>query len=98
MSDFEEAIDRVIEQFKDQLAILLAGRVAEELVLGDVSSGAQNDLEHASAIARGIVMQQMQLGMSQKLGAVNLRSPPAAGLSRRSGRRGAQFQRGHRAH
>jgi cell division protease FtsH len=54
-------------QFKDQLAILLAGRVAEELVLGDISSGAQNDLEHASDIARTMVT---QLGMSPKLGPV----------------------------
>jgi cell division protease FtsH len=36
------------QQFKDQLAILLGGRVAEELVLGEISSGAQNDLEHAT--------------------------------------------------
>jgi len=53
------------QQLKDQLAILLGGRVAEELVFGDVSSGAQNDLEHASQIARSMVT---QLGMSRKLG------------------------------
>jgi len=52
-------------QLKDQLAILLGGRVAEELAFGDVSSGAQNDLEHASEIARTMVT---QLGMNQKLG------------------------------
>ncbi len=61
----EEKFLSTEQQFKDQLAILLAGRVAEELVLGDVSSGAQNDLEHASEIARTMVT---QLGMSQKLG------------------------------
>jgi cell division protease FtsH len=53
------------QQFKDQLAILLGGRVAEELVLGEISSGAQNDLEHATEIAHSMVT---QLGMSQKLG------------------------------
>ena len=61
----EEKFLSTEQQFKDQLAILLAGRVAEELILGDVSSGAQNDLEHASEIARTMVT---QLGMSQKLG------------------------------
>ncbi len=63
----EEKFLSTEQQFKDQLAILLAGRVAEELVLGDISSGAQNDLEHASEIARTMVT---QLGMSRKLGPV----------------------------
>ncbi len=53
------------EELKDQLAVLLGGRVAEELVFGDISSGAQNDLERASEIARDMVT---QLGMSEKLG------------------------------
>lgn len=52
-------------QLTDQLAILLGGRAAEELAFGDVSSGAANDLERASEIARGMVT---QLGMSEKLG------------------------------
>ena len=52
-------------ELEDQLAILLGGRTAEELVFGDVSSGAQDDLEHASEIARSMVA---QLGMSEKLG------------------------------
>jgi cell division protease FtsH len=53
------------QQFKDQLAILLAGRAAEELVFGDLSSGAHNDLERATAIAHHMVT---RLGMSDKLG------------------------------
>jgi cell division protease FtsH len=53
------------QQFKDRLAILLAGRSAESIVLGNISSGAQNDLEHASEIARMMVT---QLGMSPRLG------------------------------
>jgi cell division protease FtsH len=61
----EEKFLSTEQQFKDQLAILLGGRVAEALVLGDLSSGAQNDLEHASEIARAMVT---QLGMSEKLG------------------------------
>jgi len=61
----EEKFLSTEQQFKDQLAILLAGRVAEQLVLGEISSGAQNDLEHATGIAHSMVT---QLGMSQKLG------------------------------
>lgn len=52
-------------ELKDQLAILLAGRVAEQLALNSISTGAQNDLEKASEIARNMVC---YLGMSQKLG------------------------------
>ena len=52
-------------ELKDQIAILLGGRTAEEIVFGDVSSGAQNDLEKASEIARAMIC---QLGMSKKLG------------------------------
>jgi cell division protease FtsH len=53
------------KELKDQIAILLGGRVAEELVFADVSSGAQNDLQRATEIARSMVT---QLGMSDKLG------------------------------
>jgi len=52
-------------ELKDQIAILLGGRVSEELVFGDVSSGASNDLERATEIARNMVT---KLGMSRKLG------------------------------
>jgi cell division protease FtsH len=52
-------------QLTDQLAILLGGRAAEELAFGDTSSGAANDLERASEIARGMVT---RLGMSEALG------------------------------
>lgn len=52
-------------ELKDQLAILLSGRVAEQLALDSVSTGAQNDLEKASEIARNMVC---YLGMSEKLG------------------------------
>lgn len=53
------------KELKDQIAILLGGRVAEELVFEDVSSGASNDLELASEIAHDMVT---RLGMSEKLG------------------------------
>ena len=61
----EEKFLSTEQELKDQIAILLGGRVAEETVYGDVSSGASNDLERASEIARGMVT---QLGMSEKLG------------------------------
>jgi len=51
----------------DQVAILLGGRVAEEIVFGDISTGAQNDLECSSELARNMVC---TYGMSEKLGAL----------------------------
>jgi cell division protease FtsH len=51
----------------DRLAVLLGGRVAEELVFGDVSTGAQNDLQRATDIARSMVT---EYGMSDLLGLV----------------------------
>jgi len=61
----EEKFLTTENEFRDQIAILLGGRVAEEIVFGAISSGAQNDLERASGIARAMVT---QLGMSEKLG------------------------------
>ncbi|MBX6422068.1 ATP-dependent zinc metalloprotease FtsH [Thermosulfurimonas sp. F29] len=49
----------------DRLAVLLGGRAAEELVFGEISTGAQNDLEKATEIARAMVM---DYGMSERLG------------------------------
>lgn len=46
---------------------LLGGRVAEKLVLGDISTGAQNDLQRVTAVARGMVT---KYGMSEKLGSM----------------------------
>ncbi len=54
-------------ELKEQIAELLAGRVAEALVFGDISGGASNDIERATAIARKMVT---QLGMSDALGPV----------------------------
>ncbi|MBU9555948.1 ATP-dependent zinc metalloprotease FtsH [Burkholderia multivorans] len=53
----------------DRLDVLLGGRVAEEIAFGDVSTGAQNDLERATALARHMVM---QYGMSEKVGLATL--------------------------
>ncbi len=63
----EEKFLSTRQELRDQIAILLGGRVAEEIVYGDVSSGASNDLEKASEIARQMVT---RLGMSEHLGPV----------------------------
>jgi len=55
------------KQFLAELAILLGGYTAEKLYLGDISTGAANDLKEASELARKLVM---QFGMSEKLGPV----------------------------
>jgi cell division protease FtsH len=53
-------------EMMDQLAMLLGGRAAEELVFHEPTTGAANDIEKASAIARGMVT---EYGMSERLGA-----------------------------
>ena len=50
---------------EEEIAVLLAGRVAEQLVLEDVSTGASNDIERATKIARAMVY---RYGFSEKLG------------------------------
>lgn len=56
----------------DRLAVLLGGRVAEELVFGEISTGAQNDLQRATDIARSMVT---EYGMSDLLGPVTYDRP-----------------------
>ncbi|MGE5360862.1 MAG: ATP-dependent zinc metalloprotease FtsH [Bacteroidales bacterium] len=55
-------------ELQHQLAVLLGGRTAEEIALGEISTGAQNDLQRASDIARAMVA---ELGMSDKMGAIS---------------------------
>ncbi len=59
-------------QLLDRLAGLLAGRAAEEVVLGEGSSGAADDLERATAVARSMVT---ELGMSPSIGPVRTAGP-----------------------
>ena len=54
-------------QFEDQIAWGLGGRAAEEIVFGEISSGASNDIEKATGIARQMVT---RYGMSKKLGPI----------------------------
>ena len=54
-----------LKQFKDQMAFAMGGRVAEEVFFDEVTTGASNDLEQATNIARTMVT---RYGMSEKLG------------------------------
>jgi cell division protease FtsH len=63
--------DRYLMQKGDllnQLAVLLGGRAAEEIAIGEISTGAQNDLQRVSDLARAMVT---EWGMSERLGTVN---------------------------
>ncbi len=55
------------QEMKEEIAMMLAGRVAEKLVFGDISGGASNDIKRATGMARQMVT---QLGMSDVLGPV----------------------------
>ena len=59
-------------ELMDRLAVLLGGRVAEEVVFGEISTGAQNDLHRATDIARSMVT---EYGMSDLLGLVAYERP-----------------------
>jgi cell division protease FtsH len=56
-------------RLRGQMASLLGGRVAEQLVLGDISTGASSDIKRATEIARGMVT---EYGMSEKIGPIYL--------------------------
>ena len=55
---------------KDRLAVLLGGRTAEKVLLGNVSSGADDDIKNATQMARAMVS---RWGMSEEIGPVDLR-------------------------
>jgi cell division protease FtsH len=57
------------KELLDEMTVLLAGRAAEELVFGEVTTGAANDLERATELARRMVC---EFGMSERLGPVTL--------------------------
>jgi cell division protease FtsH len=60
------------QELMDRIAVLLGGRVAEEIVFDEISTGAGNDLERVTELARSMVM---EYGMSRELGPVNLSGP-----------------------
>ena len=57
------------QQAKDKIAVLCGGRAAEELIFGEMTTGASNDIERATSLARAMVT---QYGMSEKFGMVAL--------------------------
>jgi cell division protease FtsH len=56
-------------ELEDRLTVLMGGRAAEQLVYGELSTGAQNDLQQATALARRMVE---EFGMSERVGPVSL--------------------------
>ena len=60
------------QQAKDKIAVLCGGRAAEELIFGEMTTGASNDIEKATQLARAMVT---QYGMSDKFGMVQLGQP-----------------------
>jgi cell division protease FtsH len=67
----EDRVHYVREALEDMIAVALAGRAAEEIVFGEVTTGAQNDFQQATGIARRMMT---EWGMSEKLGKVTLSS------------------------
>ena len=59
------------QELKEKISMLLGGRAAEEIIFGDVSGGASNDIQRATATAKKMVT---QLGMSDLLGPINYAS------------------------
>ncbi len=63
------------DELLDRLKVLLGGRVSEEIVFGDISTGAMNDLQRATDIARSMVT---EYGMSDRLGPLTYTREPRA--------------------
>lgn len=57
------------KELMDEMTVILAGRAAEEIVFGEVTTGSQNDLERVTELARRMVC---EFGMSERLGPVTL--------------------------
>lgn len=58
-------------RLRDEMVGLLGGRVAEKLIIGDISTGAKNDIDRCTSIARKMVM---EFGMSEELGPISFSS------------------------
>jgi cell division protease FtsH len=83
----EDRVLRTKAQLRDELAMLLAGRSAEELVFDDVTTGAHDDIERASRIARSMVT---EWGMSDSIGPRAVGGAEAA-IGRDTGEHGDQL-------
>jgi cell division protease FtsH len=69
-------------ELEDRIAVLLGGHVAEEMVYGELSTGAHNDLERATELARLMVT---RYGMSERLGPLTFGEGGGPGFLRRNG-------------
>jgi len=69
---FEDRRLQSRKEFLDDIAVSLGGYVAERMIFGDMTTGASNDLQVSTALARSMVT---QYGMSEKIGPVALESP-----------------------
>lgn len=67
----EDKMYRSKKKMEEEIITLLGGRVAESLVMGDISTGASNDIQRATEIARGMVT---KYGMSENLGPITFGS------------------------
>ena len=63
----EDVLSHRRKEMLDLIAVIMAGRIAEEIVSGDISSGAAGDIQQATSVAHAMVC---QWGMSDKLGMV----------------------------
>src|SRR5216683_1030352 len=63
----DDILNRKRKEMLDMIAVTMAGRIAEEIISGDISSGAASDIQQATNMARAMVM---QWGMSDRLGMV----------------------------
>ena len=63
----EDKLSKRESEMKEELVMLLGGRIAEQLIFGDVTTGASNDIERATQIARDMVV---KYGMSKELGPI----------------------------
>ena len=63
----EDVFNRQSQEMRDTIAMTMGGRIAEEIVTGDISTGAAGDIQQATNMARAMVT---QWGMSEKLGMV----------------------------
>ncbi len=73
----EDRVHYVKAALEDMIAVALAGRAAEQIVFGEITTGAQNDFQQATNIARRMMT---EWGMSEKLGKVALSSEASAYL------------------
>src|SRR5574344_645520 len=79
-----------MSEMKENIVSLLGGRVAEKLVLNDISTGASNDIARASKIARSMIM---KYGMSDKLGPITFgetQEEVFLGMERNNGRKNSE--------